>query len=48
MGEWVEAEVDIKECAFVAAELINRSGFGVATVEELGARRYKVRALRTR
>ncbi|MFP3080592.1 MAG: sulfurtransferase TusA family protein [Acidilobus sp.] len=47
-GEWVEAEMDIKECAMTAAELINRSGFGVATLEEVGDRKYIVRALRLR
>lgn len=47
VGEWLEAEIDIKECAVIAAELVNRSGFGVATVEERG-KAYRVRAVRLR
>ncbi|MGC9071822.1 MAG: sulfurtransferase TusA family protein [Acidilobus sp.] len=47
-GDWLEAVMDVEECAYTAAEIINRSRLGVATVQQAGEKKFVIRAVRLR
>jgi len=46
VGETLEALMDSEACAYTAAELVNRSGLGAASVLELKKGLYRVSAVR--